>query len=144
MNSAAPHMHELPSEPMQPASAVPASPQMLVNSTAQPPLFDSTAAAPENSSALRGGGGKFKLPNLPKFSGDRNSSTPKATRQWLSQMQIALRQDRDTDPVMFAVTHLIEDAADWRDVMFLYLYPVITLIPWVEFEKAFLQRFVPL
>lgn len=59
-------------------------------------------------------------------------------------MQLALRQDREADPVIFAVTHFTEYAADWRDVMFLPQYSVSHLIPWSEFEQAFLNRFVPI
>lgn len=59
-------------------------------------------------------------------------------------MQLALRQDREADPMWFVVTHFTEYAADRRDVMFLPQYSVNHLIPGIEFEKAILDRFVPI
>ena len=50
-------------------------------------------------------------------------------------MQLALRQDREADPVMFAVTHFTEYAADWQDVMFLPQYSLSHLIPWTELGR---------
>ena len=57
-------------------------------------------------------------------------------------MQLALRQDREADSVMFAVTHFSEYAADWRDVIVLPRYSICHLIPWSEFEQTFLNGFV--
>ena len=118
MPNAAAHSNTVPSAPVsvQPLQATPIALPV-------PPVF-------------RGGGGKLKLRNLPRLNGDRKHSTPRATRQWLSAMQLALRQDREADPVikvMFAVTHVTEYAADRRDIMFLPQYSVSHLIPWSEY-----------
>ena len=45
---------------------------------------------------------------------------------------------------MFVVAHFTEYATDWRDVMFLPQYAVSHLIPWIEFEQAFLNRLIPI
>ena len=64
--------------------------------------------------------------------------------QWLSAMQLALRQDREADLVMFVVTQFTKYAADWRDVMPPPQVSMNNLIPWNEFEKTFPDRFVPI
>ena len=96
-----------------------------------------------SGSVLGGGRSSLKLPSPPTFKGDSQSMNPKTVRHFLRCMDLALKQARPVDPVLTAVNYLTDQAADWRDTVFLPKFPSDYVIPWMTFERELLARFVP-
>ena len=61
---------------------------------------------------------------------------------WSRQMQLALHQDKSTDHVNIAITHLEGDAASWIDTVLLPAHETQSVLPWPDIETEFKTRFM--
>ena len=94
--------------------------------------------SPEHHSVA--GEGRMKIPSPPFYKGDSANSNPASVRYWLRQMQLSLKQTRQSDPVSVAMTYLADQAANWRDTNCLMRFRGVA--SWEVFEQEFTKRFV--
>ena len=133
-----------------PVSHVPVQPAQPSSSTAPAPAVETPPVSTQETPVVMpmanpifgGGRSRIKLPSLQHYNGNADSSKPKIVLAWLRQMQLALQQDKSTDPVSIAIMHLEGNAANWRDTVFLPMHDAQAVIPWSEFEQEFKSRFM--
>ena len=82
-----------------------------------------------------------KLPFPAYFTGA--DATPSTVSAWCRQVQLFIAHNKPADPVLYALTFLRDEAARWRDAHLSHTFPNLTDIPWEEFQKALMTRFVP-
>ena len=126
-------MYALAATPHVSAPARPAAQAAVPELNPHAPVF-----SPEHHSVA--GEGRMKIPSPPFYKGDSANSNPASVRYWLRQMQLSLKQTRQSDPVSVAMTYLADQAANWRDTNCLMRFRGVA--SWEVFEQEFTKRFV--